>query len=244
MTSLKLISVLTLSALFFFSSCERHSMCIKGNNKSRTRTIETNDFNKVELDGSFNLTITQGDDLEVKVTGDENIISDFDANVKNNTCKLSLKDGCYKNYDLSVAITMPHIEAAFLDGSGNIRINDFYNQSSFYGEITGSGNMNLHVIEGVSTLDFRIDGSGNIKCNSLVTEVENSEVIINGSGDYYGFPIEAKNVYARISGSGNVRVTALNNLEAIIDGSGDIKYKGYPSLTQKITGSGDITHVD
>ena len=240
MTSLKLILVLALSVLFFFSSCERHSICIKGNNINDSRRIETSDFTKVELDGSFDLTINQGDTLKVVVTGDENIISDFKADVRNSTCKLGLRNGCYKNYDLAVTISMPKIEAAYLDGSGNIYINNFYNQSRFNGEINGSGNMNLNVFEDASEINFRIDGSGNINCHSSIQKVDNSDVIINGSGDYYGYLVDADNVYARISGSGNIRVTANKSLDAVIDGSGDIRYKGNPNLTKKITGSGNI----
>ena len=92
--------------LLIFSACEKSTICIKGNNKTATKTIEMNAFEGVELDGSFNVEIHQGTEYLVEATGDENIIDLLQTDIKNGICMLDLKRGCYKNYKLTVYVTL------------------------------------------------------------------------------------------------------------------------------------------
>ncbi len=230
--------------LLIFSACEKSSICIKGNNKTATKTIEMNAFEGVELDGSFNVEIHQGTEYLVEATGDENIIDLLQTDIKNGICMLNLKRGCYKNYKLTVYVTLPSLENVVLAGSGNIIVNDFTNQTELKTALSGSGNITLYDFENASTMFFSIAGSGNIDCRRDIRNVKNLEIEIEGSGNYNGYQIFANNAVAKIGGSGNIKLTTIDNLEAIIDGSGTIRYRGNPTVYQKITGSGSIIKAD
>ena len=230
--------------LLIFSACEKSTICIKGNNKTATKTIEMNAFEGVELDGSFNVEIHQGTEYLVEATGDENIIDLLQTDIKNGICMLDLKRGCYKNYKLTVYVTLPSLENVVLAGSGNIIVNDFKNQTELKTALSGSGNITLYDFENASTMFFSIAGSGNIDCRRDIRNVKNLEIEIEGSGNYNGYQIFANNAVAKIGGSGNIKLTTIDNLEAIIDGSGTIRYRGNPTVYQKITGSGSIIKAD
>ena len=230
--------------LLIFSACEKSTICIKGNNKTATKTIEMNAFEGVELDGSFNVEIHQGTEYLVEATGDENIIDLLQTDIKNGICMLDLKRGCYKNYKLTVYVTLPSLENVVLAGSGNIIVNDFTNQTELKTALSGSGNITLYDFENASTMFFSIAGSGNIDCRCDIRNVKNLEIEIEGSGNYNGYQIFANNAVAKIGGSGNIKLTTIDNLEAIIDGSGTIRYRGNPTVYQKITGSGSIIKAD
>jgi hypothetical protein len=235
-------AVVMLGALTLFSSCNHDNICIRGNNHIETEEFNLDDFESVELDGAFDVNIKQGRNFEVLVTGDDNILPDVDAYVSNGTLKLDLKSGCYKNYDLHFDITMPHLHGVHLDGSGNIDVYDFDNQDFLNAHIDGSGNIDIHEFNGVTEILSRIDGSGNIRFNDEIRAVDDAEAVVNGSGDIKAFNVKADHVVARIAGSGNIKITAFDNLDATITGSGDIFYRGNPTIHQRITGSGNVNN--
>ena len=54
--------------------------------------------------------------------------------------------------------------------------------------------------------------------------------------------MKAKDVEAKVNGSGDVEVYASKSLYARVSGSGDIDYKGNPAnVDKKTSGSGDVT---
>ena len=68
------------------------------------------------------------------------------------------------------------------------------------------------------------------------------EIKVTGSGDFDGGSLNAQNVEAYVSGSGDARVVANKNIKARVNGSGDINYSGNPRTSDtKVMGSGDIS---
>jgi hypothetical protein len=81
-------------------------------------------------------------------------------------------------------------------------------------------------------------GSGNIEIGDGAADNFSSR--ISGSGDVYAFGFSAKKANVDISGSGNTRITASDELKVKISGSGNVYYKGSPDVTVNISGSGDV----
>ena len=89
--------------------------------------------------------------------------------------------------------------------------------------VSGSGDLEVDV-DG-SGIDGRISGSGKILAEGTA---DNIELSISGSGKFSGENLKAKTASARISGSGNAKVYATEEVEASISGSGTVYYKGDP----------------
>ncbi|PCJ64965.1 MAG: hypothetical protein COA58_11885 [Bacteroidetes bacterium] len=234
---------LIVAVLVIFSACER-SICIKGNGERDTRNIDVADFTGVELDGSFDVVILQGNRFKVEAIGDENILESIHAREVGGVCKLDLNRGCYKDYKLTIEVTMPELTDVFLDGSGDFTIEDFNNINTLNLEISGSGSIELYDLSGLQNINSKIDGSGDINFKRIIGGIDNVKTIINGSGDYNGFGLQADNVITRISGSGTSEVNASTTLNATIEGSGNILYKGTPTISKSITGSGSLINAN
>jgi hypothetical protein len=232
------------AAVILFSSCENRSICIKGNGDRQTKSIDVADFTGVELDGSFDVIVIQGNRFKVEAIGDDNILNSVSAKEVGGVCKLDLADGCYKDYDLTIEVTMPELTDVFLDGSGDFTIEDFDNADQLNLEIEGSGNINIYDQANLNNLKATIDGSGNIEFKRIVADINSIKAIVNGSGNFDGFTLNADNVITRISGSGNCEVNASSTLKATIEGSGNILYKGNPTITKSISGSGSIINAN
>lgn len=203
----------------FFTSCEKEKLCINGEGSVITQTLNVADFTAIDLATACNVTITEGETLDVKAIGQANIIGRVKTNVSGGKWKIDLDKGCYEDYELTIAITMPNIEEVKISGHGDVSINGF---------------------ENVAQLGVSISGSGNIIANEAFPGLQKLDISISGSGEFRGFPLVTKECDINVSGSGELEVNVTEKLNVNISGSAKVYYKGTPIITQKITGSGEI----
>ena len=223
----------------FLSSCEDNN-CINGSGGIITRTLNIPAFTGIGMAIAADIFIQQGAIQNVEVTGHANAIDRLDTDVSNGVWDIEFRKDCYKNYDLSIVITVPDINKVFISGSGDIEVNSFNNQSDLRLDISGSGNINLNEFENCEKLDVNISGSGKIFGNLDFTSLKRLDINISGSGTYSAYPIMTDDCFVNISGSGNCYVYARNILSVNISGSGNVYYKGHPTVTSNISGSGIV----
>jgi len=236
-------AILVLSSLLF-ASCENNGICISGEGTVVTKTVSISSFSEIDMTEAGTIIISQGAVQEVKVTGHPNIIDRLETKVVGNRWDIDLESGCYKDYDLTISITVPNLQNVVLSGSGSITINDFENQANLAVSIPGSGDITMNSFNGTENLDIVISGSGDISADSLLPNLINTNMSISGSGNINGFSLNTDNCDVSISGSGNVKIGVENQLAVFISGSGNIYYKGYPTIISKITGSGEIVNAN
>lgn len=205
------------AVLLTFVACNDDD--VVGTGPNVTQTLDVDAFSELFMEGSFDVTLTQGDSLEVTATGQANVIDVINTSVTNDTWNLTYTVNNVRSEDLSIAITVPSISRIDSDGSSDISLGAFMDQNSF---------------------SIEIDGSGDVNVTAPWTDLESLNLSIDGSGDINGFPFEASDVRIDIDGSGEVDVTARETLDINIDGSGTVRYRGIPTITQSISGSGEI----
>ena len=238
----KKITLLFLTVIV--TSCSNDSTCIHGEGTITTKTIEALDFYKIDISIASQITISQGETYEVKVTGNPNIIAELKTSVVNNMLEIDLESGCYSYNKLAIEITIPELSLIRINGSSKVVINDFYDQSNLEVSISGSGQIFLNKFEGITNLNVDISGSGSFETNNYISTLNNSTVNISGSGRFDGYETTSNIVSAQISGSGKAYITATESLEATISGSGKMYYKGNPVITQTINGSGRLINAN
>ena len=228
----------TFISLFFISCGEDDIYTGEGPIVTEELTIAA--FSAIETLGSMEVTISKGAEQKVEVTGHANIIDRIETSVSNGVWKIKLKDGSYRNADLSFSIVIPELNAASIEGSGEININDFSSDKNFFLGIIGSGDIQLDTNTGCENLAIEIEGSGNVKANGAFSNLKNLDLEIIGSGSSDGFVLQADQVAVNIVGSADCSVTANIGLKVAIDGSGKVRYKGDPTIESNISGSGKI----
>ena len=85
--------------------------------------------------------------------------------------------------------------------------------------------------------EFSVSGSGDLVFEDL--DCKNLTSKVSGSGD---ITLKGKADEARysVSGSGDARVYAKDNMNLSVSGSGDIRYKGPANVNKSKSGSGSI----
>ena len=228
-----------------FASCGKESNCKSGSGGTETKTLNISAFTTVDFQEAGEVIISEGPVQEVLVTGDANVVNDIKTFVNNGHWEIDFDSRCYKNYDLTVYITLPKLEGAYLSGSGSITINDFTNpQNDLSLIISGSGTTFLSAFEGSEQLYVSISGSGNIITSADIPTLNLLDVNISGSGNYDGYSVITDDCDVNISGSGNCQVTVNNNLDVSISGSGSVFYKGNPAVSTNISGSGTVINAN
>ena len=234
------LTILSLS----FTACTDDGFCVKGNGDIESMDLNLEEFNSIELMESADVVITQGTNQHVTVTGDANIIDLLETDVRNGEWSIELENGCYRNYQLDVEITVPDLSQVSLSGSGHIYVNAFDNQNNLDLSISGSGKIELERFRDTRNLDVRISGSGDVIGYDKFDQLQNLDVRISGSGNYDAYPIEVKNADINITGSGDCYTSVSEILNVNISGSGRIRYHGSPTVKKNITGSGSVRKTD
>lgn len=238
-------------ALFFLvvlNSCFRFDFdttnCIKGEGAIVERELMLQDITKINLSSSINVVVSQGSVQKVLAVGHGNIIDHLNTTVSNRLWDVNLDNGCYSNFELTVYVTVPEIEALKNTGSCKILIEDFNQYANPIVTISGSGSLSMNEFETAKQLFVTLNGSGSFYAKKQVNCFENLVVKVSGSGNFNGYAIQALNCVATSSGSGNCYVYAKENLNATISGSGDIVYKGNPKLEISDNGSGNLRQAN
>ena len=204
-------------ALFSFAACNNDD--VVGSGPTVTQTLDIATFDELTVDGSYTISITQGDTLEVTATGQANVIDVINTSVTNQRWNLNYTVSNVESEGLRIDITIPTLSRIESDGSADVTLGAFTAQTSFL---------------------IDLDGAGSYTVTAPWTDLESLNLSIDGSGDIDGFPFNAKDVVIDIDGSGDVDVTASDQLDISIDGAGTVRYKGNPTITQSISGTGEI----
>lgn len=236
MKTIKQFSIYIL-LLFAATSCiEEFNIRGNGIEATEARTVST--FNKVRSSGDFEVQISNGEEFEILVTAEENILPYIETTVSNHTLFIDIKGvhNVRNRLPMNVFITLPDLESVRQSGSGNI-VTDFFARDKMEFSMSGSGSISAAVDANV--LEASISGSGWM---IITGDANESDLSISGSGNIDSSGLTVNNCKANISGSGNMQVKAVKTLKAKISGSGNIYYTGNPVTELSISGSGRIVN--
>lgn len=192
------------------------SETIIGNGKltSVNRTCER--FNSIQLNGAVDVAYKPGNQCDIKISGDENIVSLIKTSVQARQLQIS-SEGSYSTKNrIVVTCESPNVDAVFIKGSGDA------------------------ILENIDTqkLCLRVRGSGDIEADGKVDYLEAN---VEGSGDIDCSELIANDALLNANGSGDIKAFCSNSVVAITNGSGDIRVKGRPhSISKAEKGSGSI----
>lgn len=206
-------------------------------------------FHAVDISGSYDVYINQGNTEAVRVEAPGDIIKLVLTEVKNGTLRIYNKENTnwrnifnhnniFNNKKVVVYVTVKNIDGISLSGSGHVNFKDGLNANgNMHLQLSGSGNVQGKLT--AKDLDAGISGSGSLK---LSGSSENQNVHVSGSGSYSARDFTSANVNVSVSGSGGATVYASNSLNAHVSGSGGVHYSGSPkNVSKSKSGSGSIS---
>ncbi len=211
---------------------------VNGNKHVITETRKMTNYDKLSVTGPYQVKIVSGNNHEVKITADENLMQAIDIYVKAGRLVIRTHpDFNIKKYTrLDVEVSAKYLSDIKLTGSGEVYNNYTFNWKNLKLSVTGSGNIDFDI--NVNHISAFVIGSGDTK---LKGKAENLKINIAGSGNVDAKNLSTTNADIQITGSGDVYVKVQEKLNIKIFGSGNVYYYGEPEyLKTKSLGSGEI----
>lgn len=235
MKTIKLFLPGFILVLFGATSCI-DDFTISGNGIPATEGRITLGFEEVQSEGEFDVHITNGDEFEVVVNAESNILPYIETNVTRDRLRIYVRGihNVKNRLPMEVYITTPHLEGIVQSGSGVITT-DYFVTDHMDVVVSGSGRIETAI--DALDLDAVISGSGRL---DLSGSSNFADFAVSGSGKIDAYNLTLRNCEASISGSGNMWVNVDNHLKASISGSGSVFYYGNPSIEKHISGSGNV----
>jgi hypothetical protein len=227
---------------FLLVSCEDGFFFgIVGEGEIVQATLDVAEFDGFVSTIAADVYVSQGDDFEVVMEAQENIIDNMDLDwVKNGTWTIKYFHWVKHSKPVKIYITVPELRKVSLSGSGEIKgETPFAINGKLEIKISGSGRIDIDAE--ADEMDVNISGSGDIY---LAGYTDFLDCTISGSGGIFAYDLIAKTADVHISGSGDTRVSVEDYLEATISGSGSVFYTGTPAIDSHISGSGIIKRVN
>jgi hypothetical protein len=208
------VIVLAVSGVFDGSSA---STTVTGSGVATTQARHVAAFTKLDLAGSNNVKVVIGSRQSVFVNADDNLLRRVTTRVEGGRLVIETAGTFTTRNPMSVAITVPSLEAIVLSGGGTIVARNIHSRR----------------------LTVELSGSGLLRARGTVTRLD---VALSGSGDAQLGQLVARDARAVVSGAGQIVLTATRTLHAAVPGRGAIVYGGNPGhVTRSITGTGAIT---
>jgi len=254
---------LFLGLLFFagclsFSGVNAQFMGVKGNGNVVQQERQVGDFTGIQILGSTDVIIRQGDRSILVVHADENLLENIITKVKNGVLIVDT-EGSIRNYSrMEVFVTMSRLDEISIQGSGDVETDGVISGTDLSIIVNGSGDVDLNL--DYKNLETEINGSGDVEVAGIQGDLT---MQIRGSGDFKAKELRLNKCRLSIFGSGDVSLSGtagtvfieqaasgdinLHNLktqDAEIDssGSGDIIITVTGNLKAGLKGSGDLTY--
>ncbi|HSK14209.1 MAG TPA: head GIN domain-containing protein [Phnomibacter sp.] len=234
--------------IFFFLvlmgiSCRDVFQRVQGNGDIESKSFAFDDFEKVEVSGSFKVKIIPSDEHRAVITTDENLLQYIRIDRDGDRLKIRTRNNANlkPSRDINIEVYMTRVAKIELAGSGDIVSQSVLEHPDrLEVTIAGSGDANIDVKS--PEIKSSIAGSGKIIIRGKTRDLN---LRIAGSGDFLGEELMCETAELSIAGSGNARVFASVDLNVKIAGSGNVYYAGAPqNIKRSIAGAGVIKEIE
>ena len=193
-------------------------------------------FDAVQINGSFSISIAQGDEYRVVVSGHDSYIEKIEVSENDGILKVGYNEknvDLYKgNYrKLKLRIIMPSLTNLKVKGPSVGNIAGFEEekmkvQISAASEITIDSDINYLTLNLSSASTLDLIGRGSVM-----------EANLSSAAQLDGYKFEAQNVNVRVSSAAKAKVYATETLSIRASSLGDVKYRGGATVTKKRSSS-------
>ena len=205
-----------------------------------SRNFQVGAFDKINLAGSPDVVVAVGGQPSVRAEGDAADLERLEITVVNGELRIGMRPGSSSWFGshrgIRVHVTVPSLQAAAIQGSGDINIDRVQGQA-FSATVGGSGDLDVGQLR-VANASFSVTGSGGIRAAGGAPR---ASATLNGSGDLSLSAFETADATVALIGSGDVALRATGTASVQLTGSGDVTIAGGARCTIAKTGSGDVS---
>ncbi|MFC1987374.1 GIN domain-containing protein [Chloroflexota bacterium] len=221
-------------------------------------------FTSVDIEGAFEVKITQAASFKTTVSADENFFDYIAVSKTDDTLRIYLNphhtftDFTLGAKTMKAEITMPNLRGLRLSGATKATITGFKSPDDFNLEVSGASTLEMSGSE-VGDAKFEISGAskvtGDIKAEDTVLEISGAskaelkgsayDIVLNVSGasnaNLTDFILNDANV--KLSGASQATLHIKGRLDCVVNAASSLYFLGNPTMGNvQVTGASTIKH--
>ena len=208
----------------------------KGNGIVVEETREvTEEFTMVSASEGIEVYVTQGNDFDISVEADENIMDLIGTDIRNGKLKIHAIENIGRATK-KVYVTLPNVTGLYASSGSHLTAENKINSSKL--EIDASSGALLEASVNVNDIEIDASSGANITLSGTA-----KEVYVDGSSGAYikATDLSTISCKADASSGANLTINVSGNLTADASSGGNISYKGDPSVQKNKSVSGSVS---
>lgn len=215
------------------NSCNTHIR--NANENDIEKKYDLGYFDKIELEGGYNVRLMQGDIPNlVLITSEENQ-DKCKIWTENGVLYVTTRSKTVVSDEIILNITIQDLKEINIEGGVFLTTKGYLNVEELDIKVQGGANLKMQLT--AKHVKAKAEGGVNMEFEGVTDEFIAST---EGAGNIDADNFKAKRVNCRVTGVGNASVYATEELEASVEGLGKISYRGDPSINKQVNGIGLI----
>lgn len=213
---------------------------IKPSNNIATETRKVSDFDRIEVEGIFQVDVTYSSNEEIEIKAPENLHQYIELTVKSGTLHIEIKKKTKVNspHSINVHISTAKLNGFELSGASSVHLNNQLKDNNLSIESSGAAYFEGDV--NVREAELELSGAANVLLSGMATD---ANLELSGASHVKDYAFEVDNLDVELSGASSLKITTLKRLEGDISGASSLRYDGNPSIKNIATsGASHVKH--
>lgn len=196
------------------------------------RRYSVTDFDRIQIDGPYEVTLTTGGSSHAAATGDQAAIDRVAIDVQGRTLRIRPNRSAWGGYPgaqsgpVRIVLSTRLVRAATVIGPGSLAIDRAQGLRLEF-SLSGSGSLSVSAAE-ADTLILGLVGSGEMTVGGKAKQLR---VTVEGSGDFNGRALATEDAQIVAGTSGALAVGAARTAKVSAHGRGSVEIFGKPACT-------------
>jgi hypothetical protein len=205
------------------------------------RSFTVTDFDKVQVDGAFDVTLVTGRAPRAVASGDADALNALDVEVQGRLLKIRRNLSAWGGYPgartgaVTIALATHDLRNASVRGAGRLAI-DRVEAMRFEVSLFGGGKIEIGDVS-ADRFDLGLVGSGKIK---LAGRVKSFRGTVEGAADLEAGALIADDAQVNAGSAGTVTLSVRRAATVNATGAGDVEILGTPACKVTTRGFGQV----
>jgi hypothetical protein len=199
------------------------------------------DFDRLDMGDALSVTVTQGTEYSMKVTGDRRNIEDLVVKRSGSTLEMHYRNmwrPIRRQHKTYVTIVMPGLVSADFSGAVTSEIIGF-EADEFHLGLSGASTCTLKFTG--NNADFDLSGASDL---AVEGSAANMNASLSGASRLSALNFPVQTARLDLTGASRAQVNAAERLKATASGASDITYRGTPLLDISTSGESHVRPDD